>query len=392
MPDDSPERERGLPRAAVAVAAALGVAVAAWVATRTAQDEDAPDPRRFAAIPKIDVHVHVPPTLVPSVARLFARHGVVKALNASGGQPGRGLAAAAAASERVGGALPPYCHLDWRYLEAPDWPTYARDALAACKRNGAVGLKIFKALGLGYEDSSGHLVRVDDPRLDVAFEEAGRLGLPVLIHTADPKAFFEPPDERNERYAELRAHPSWSFYGERRPGEPWPSWRELLDQLDRRIGRHPSTTFIGAHFGNAPEEPALVARMLDRHPNYVIETGARIPEIGRHRPEEMRAFFRRFRDRILFGTDFQVAPGGFVLGSAGTELAGLDDVPGFYRAHWRYFETNDRGFAHPTPIQGDWTIDGIGLGHDVLEALYHRNAERVFGFSPVTLRGSASEP
>ncbi len=353
----------------------VGIGLLAWLLLSS----DRPAPPRFADIPKIDVHVHVPPGMASSTARLFADHGVVMALNASGGHPGERLAAAVAASERAAGRLPPYCHLDWRRVSSPQWRPYARAALAACKEQGAIGLKIFKALGLGYEDSDGRLLRVDDPRLDVAFEEAGRLGLPVLIHTGDPKAFFEPPDPRNERYAELRAHPSWSFYGTRPGGERWPSWRALLDQLDRRIGRHPNTTFVGAHFGNAPEDPELVAQMLNRHRNYVIETGARIPEIGRHRPEEMRAFFRRFRDRVLFGTDFQVVPGGFVLGSAGTELAGLDDVPGFYRAHWRYFETNDRRFAHPTPIQGNWRIDGLGLEREVLDALYHRNAERVFG-------------
>ena len=360
-----------------ALGVGVGVALLGWLLL--APEHPA---TRFAGIPKIDVHVHVPPSLVPSVARLFARHGVVMALNASGGHPGERLAAAAAASEEAGGRLPPYCHLDWRRVSSPQWRSYARATLAACKEQGAVGLKVFKALGLGYEDENGQLLRVDDPRLDVAFDEAGRLGLPVLIHTGDPRAFFEPPTPDNERYAELSAHPSWSFYGTRRGSEPWPTWRELLDQFGRRVGRHPRTTFVGAHFGNAPEDPDLVAQMLESPPNYVIETGARIPEIGRHRPEEMRAFFERFRERILFGTDFQAAPGGFVLGSAGTELAGLDDVPGFYRAHWRYFETRDRAFAHPTPIQGDWTIDGIGLPRSVLEALYRRNAERVFGLPP----------
>ncbi|MEM9069417.1 MAG: amidohydrolase family protein [Myxococcota bacterium] len=339
----------------------------------------APSPERsFADISKIDVHVHVPPTLVSNASRLLKQHGIRLAFNASGGHPGQGLAANAAASEAVRGALPPYCHLDWRYAGAPDWENYVQQALSACRAQGAVGLKIFKALGLGYRTPEG-LLAVDDPRLDVAFEEAGRLGLVVLIHTGDPKAFFEAPTPDNERYAELQAHPSWSFYGPRPDGGEWPSWRDLLDQLDRRIGRHPQTTFLGAHFGNAPEEPALVGRMLDAHPNYVIETGARIPEIGRHNPEQMRAFFRRYRDRILFGTDTQVIPGGFVLGSAGTDIDTIDRVPAFFHAHWRYFETNDRDFAHPTPIQGDWTIDGIGLERAELEAIYFRNAERVFG-------------
>lgn len=362
------------------------VAIAAFYFAR--RDVEQPATPRFADIPKIDVHVHVSPSLMPSVSRLLARHGIRIALNASGGHPGDELAASVRAGQRLDGAVRSYCNIGWRYFQEPDFADYSRQVLDACKAQGAIGLKIFKGLGLGYVTSDGELLAVDDPRLDAAFERAGEIGLPVLIHTGDPKAFFQPPTPDNERFAELEAHPSWSFHGPRPDGGEWPSWEALLEQLDRRIGRHPNTTFVGAHFGNAPEEPARVGAMLERHPNYVVETGARIPEIGRHDPGEMRAFFVRWRERILFGTDFQAVPGGFVLGSAGTDIDGADRVPFFFRSHWRYFETADRDFAHPTPIQGDWTIDGLDLPEDVLHDVYHRNAERVFGLSipPATSR------
>ena len=346
-------------------------------------------PSRYAAIPKIDVHVHVPRSLTASAMRIFRRNGVALALNASGSEPGERLAMLVESGAEVG--LHPYCHLDWRAVADEDFATYAEDTLRRCHEQGAVGLKIFKGLGLGYANEDGTLLRVDDPRLDPAFEAAGRHGLPVLIHTGDPKAFFEPNTPANERYAELSAHPSWSFHGEilDRDGEPtgmqWPSWESMLEQFENRVARHPDTTFVGAHFGNAPEEPDRVDRMLDAYPNLVIETGARIPEIGRHDPERMRAFFEKHAERILFGTDFQMSPGGgFVLGSMGESMDPPSRIPIFYEAHWRYFETDDRDFAHPTPIQGDWTIDGLGLPREVLEQIYHRNAERIFGLEPVT--------
>ena len=370
-------------RRIVIAALAVGVvAVAIGAVVMSEREQRAADPaERFAEIPKIDVHVHVAPSLMPSVSRLLARHGIRIALNASGGHPGEELAGAVSAGRRLDGAVRSYCNIAWRYVEDPDFADYSREVLDACKADGAIGLKVFKGLGLGYITSDGELLAVDDPRLDAAFEHAGEVGLPVLIHTGDPKAFFEPPTPDNERYDELQAHPSWSFHGPRPDGGEWPSWSALLDQLDRRIGRHPRTTFVGAHFGNAPEEPERVGAMLERYPNYVVETGARIPEIGRHDPERMRAFFVRWRERILFGTDFQAVPGGFVLGSAGTDIDGPERVPFFFRAHWRYFETADRDFAHPTPIQGNWTISGLDLPEDVLHDVYHRNAERVFGLS-----------
>lgn len=357
---------------------ATAVVVGVWPDARI--EEPSPSADSYAPILKIDVHVHVPPERAGEAVRVFARHGVRLALNASGGHPGRSLDASAEASRATGGRLLNYCSLDFSRVEDTGWLDYATDTLERCRESGAVGLKIYKGLGLGISLSDGRLLRVDDPRLDVAFDTAARLRLPVLIHTGDPQAFFRPPNEDNERYDELSAHPSWSFYGERTEGERWPSWEEIFTQFENRLARSPRTSFVGAHFGNAPEEPERVARLLEAHPNLVIETGARIPEIGRHDPRRMRDFFLRFRDRILFGTDVQMGrSGSWVLGSSGAQPDPVEWIPVFYERHWRYFETADRSFPHPTPIQGNWTIDGIHLPRDVLEDLYRRNAERVFG-------------
>ncbi len=336
---------------------------------------------RFAAIPRIDVHVHVPPEHARAAVRLFREHGgVYIALNASGGEPDGELQESIAAAKPTHGALHQYCSIDFSLVERPDFAGYARAALDTCQKAGAVGLKIYKALGLGIRVASGALLAIDDPRLDAAFERAGELGLPVLIHSGDPQAFFRPPTRDNERYAELSAHPGWSFYGPRSDGHGvWPSWHEIFDQYERRVARHPHTRFLGAHFGNAPEEPETVARMLDTYPNLFVETGARIPEIGRHPAARMRELFIRHRERILFGTDFQIRrDGSLALGSAGKRPDPVERIPFFYQAHFRYFETADRGFAHPTPIQGDWTIDGVQLPQPVLEDLYFRNAMRLF--------------
>ena len=296
--------------------------------------------------------------------------------------PGQGLELSSEVARQTHGRLLFWCNFDFRRVEDPEWVDYVSSTLTRCKELGGRGLKIFKALGLGIVLSDGHLLAIDDPRLDIVFEKAADLGLPVLIHSGDPQAFFRAPSADNERYAELRAHPDWSFYGNRaeeRGGGRWPSWAEVFAQFERRVARHPRTTFVGAHFGNAAEDPALVGRMLDRNPRYVIDTAARVPEFGRHPARQMRAFFERYADRILFGSDTGIGPDHVTLGSSGEEPDTRDRVPFFFDAHWRYFETNGRRMAHPTPIQGRWRIDGIGLPREVLERLYWRNAARVLG-------------
>jgi len=247
-----------------------------------------------------------------------------------------------------------------RELQVPGYGERIAALLERAKQMGARGLKVPKGLGLGYVGPDGKLLPVDDPGLDPMFEACGRLGMPVSIHTADPKVFWNPVTPDNERYEELKSHPGWSFYD-----AGVVPWSDMLDQLERRIARHPRTTFVSVHFGNAAEEPDRVARMLRTYPNLYIDTAARIPEFGRHPAEKMRAFF---------------LPGDLVLGSGGDELPKPEEIDLFFRSSYRYFQTSEI-LPSPTPIQGRWTINAINLPREVLEKIYFRNAQKVMGLA-----------
>jgi len=247
-----------------------------------------------------------------------------------------------------------FTQIDWSKINEPTFSDLmvrqVRDSVA----RGARGVKILKELGLGVRDSTGKLISIDDPRLDPVWEECGRLGIPVFIHTADPEAFFHPIDATNERYEELIEHPDWSFYG----GD-YPSLRELLAQRDRMFAKHPQTTFVALHFGSWPENLDFVEQTLQKFPNVMIETGAREGEIGRQ-PRRTRQLFMQYSDRIMFGTD-----------------EGADES--MYKNYFRWLETEDEYFPYAQyPAQGRWMIYGLGLPADVLEKVYHRNAEELF--------------
>lgn len=326
---------------------------------------------------KIDVHTHFSVESAQRTLELMDAHGLDTVVNLSGGAPGQGLEAEVALAAAHPGRIVVFTNLDWD--EARTGEGYGRrlaDQLVHAKAAGARGLKIAKGLGLAIRDASGQLVRVDDPELDPLFETAGALNLPIAIHVGDPVAFWQSPTRDNERFDELSAHPRWSYFG-----RPVPSWVELFSALERRIARHPGTTFISVHFGNAPEDPARVAAQLDRYPNLYVDTAARVPELGRYPAEKMRQIFLRHQDRILFGTDLGVGvqPSALMLGSTGAEPPTPADVERFFSMTWRYFETNDKGFPHPTPIQGRWSIDGIGLPREVLAKVYAGNAARLLG-------------
>ncbi len=140
---------------------------------------------------------------------------------------------------------------------------------------GADGLKIWKPFGLHVRDQQGALVAIDDVRLDPLWATAGELGVPVLIHVADPVAFFDPLDATNERFEELNAHPDWQF-----PSPPFPPFMRIMTDLKSLVTRHAGTTFIGAHVGCYSENLGWVGQMLDDCPNYFVDISARISELG----------------------------------------------------------------------------------------------------------------
>ncbi len=256
------------------------------------------------------------------------------------------------------------------YAKAAE-PGYARfqaDEIEKAHARGAKGLKVLKTLGLFLREriKEGPLVKVDDPRFDPMWEAAGALGMPVLIHTSDPVAFFLPTDRFNERYEELYRHPDWSFHG-----RDFPSDEELQQARLRVVARHPKTNFVFAHMGKA-EDLEFVASCLEKYPNVYVEISARIGELGRQ-PRTARRFFERFQDRILFGTD--AVPNGIEVPQQifGDEL---------YQIYYRFLETEDEYFDYapaPVPPQGRWCIYGLGLPEPILRKVYYQNAARLLG-------------
>ena len=241
-----------------------------------------------------------------------------------------------------------YMNLDYK-----DWdqPNFAQEAVRQVEKGyklAAAGFKEWKRFGLFLRDGQGKLIHVDDPRLDPMWERLGQLNIPVSIHVADPKAFFEPYNNRNERWQELKDHKSW-WFGD---ANVYPGWKDLLEALNRVVGRHPHTTFVCVHFANNAEELDWVADSLTCHPNMNVDLAARIPELGRHDPGKVHDMFVKFQDRILFGTEFQSLQSKMILGSSGNEPPPTDaDAEVFFRKEYRWLETWDRDWAHMTPIR-----------------------------------------
>jgi uncharacterized protein len=231
------------------------------------------------------------------------------------------------------------------------WAEKTVKDLEADVKAGAKGLKVYKSLGFSYKDNKGNVLRVDDPRLDPVWEKCGQLGIPVLIHTADPKQFWQEADENNERWLELLTNPN----RKRSATDPAP-WEDLIQQQHNVFRKHKNTKFINAHFGWFANDLAHLGKLLDELPNVYVEFGAVIAELGRQ-PKMAKQFFEKYQDRILFGKDSW--------------------VPSEYATYFRVLETEDEYFPYHKKYHAYWKMYGMGISDDVLKKIYYKNAIKI---------------
>jgi predicted TIM-barrel fold metal-dependent hydrolase len=320
-----------------------------------------------AAMPAVDIHTHLGRLEDPGVWAVRDVQGLVERMDALNLEllvnlDGQWADELDANIERYDRAHPgrflTFCNIDFDAFARGEGTAHLVAQLEDSARRGARGVKVFKSLGLGHRDGDGRLLMPDDPRVIPIFQRAGELGLPVLIHTADPLAFFDPLDAANERIDELLENPDW-WVGD--PGT-FPAFDTLYASLDRLLGACPDTVFIGAHVACLAEDLDRVADMLTRHPNFVADIAARLGELGRQ-PRRFARLVEEFPARVLFGTDENPL------------------ISGQFEPYFRFLETTDEGFeydlAFDIPPTGRWLASGAGLRTAHLRAVYRDNARRI---------------
>jgi uncharacterized protein len=248
------------------------------------------------------------------------------------------------------GRFATFTNVDFSTINEPGWSEKAAKLLEDdVKIRGAVGLKIYKNLGFSVKNTDGSLVPVNDKRIDAVWAKAGELGIPVIIHSADPASFWQPLNQFNERWLELKTHP-----GRKKDADKGDfSFEQIITQQHKIISKHPKTKFISAHMGWYPNNLTKLDSLLTAMPNMYVEIGAVISELGRQ-PRNSNKFFTKWQDRILFGKDSW--------------------VPSEYATYFRVLETEDEYFQYHKKYHAFWPMYGIGLSDAVLKKVYYKNA------------------
>lgn len=244
-----------------------------------------------------------------------------------------------------------FTNMDFSAIDDPEWQGRMLKQLEEDVKKGAKGLKIYKSLGMYNRDSKGNRIRIDDPRIDPIWNKCGELGIPVLIHAADPKPFWDPMDANNERWLELKTHPN------RKRGNTDPApWEQIIQEQHNMFRKHPKTKFINAHMGWYANDLKKLGGLLDQIPNMYVEIGAVIAELGRQ-PRAAREFMIKYQDRVMFGKDSW--------------------VPEEYATYFRVLETADDYFPYHKRYHAFWRMYGLDLPDEVLKKLYYKNALKV---------------
>ena len=304
-----------------------------------------------AKFPFIDVHSHQRDMSIEALTDLVADMDVMNEaimVNLSGGS-GESLKEKI---DNINKSFPNrfavFANVDFEGAKDLEWGKKAASQLEEDINNGAKGLKIFKSLGLRNKDADGKRLAIDDPRLDPIWAKCAEMGVPVLIHAADPKSFWDEMDSDNERWLELKTHPR----RKRTATDPAP-FEQIIQEQHNVFKKHPNTKFINAHMGWHANNLKKLGELLDEMPNMNVGISAVIAELGRQ-PQNARAFFIKYQDRVLFGKDSW--------------------KPEEFPTYFRVLESNDEYFPYYKKYHAFWSMYGLNLPDNVLKKLYYQNA------------------
>jgi predicted TIM-barrel fold metal-dependent hydrolase len=325
----------------------------------------------FAQVEKIDAHVHIHGRGDGFMAQAIRDHMRILTINVDypdfPSLPAQQHDAVSLKS-RYPGRVAFAAAFSVENFNQPDWAKGALKQVNGALKEGAVGVKVWKNIGMSLRDPDGRYVMLDDPRFAPVFARLERAHVVLLGHQAEPLNCWLPFEQMTVSSDRdyFREHPQYYMY--KHP--EMPSHDAILAARDRFLAAHPALRFDAVHLASLEWDVDKVAEFLDRFPNSNVDLAARLVHLeyqAATHPDKVRRFLIRYQDRILYGSDDAYGP-------QDTDPKAVAEVHADWTADWRFLATSD--VLH-SPDFGQ-SFAGMHLPREVIDKIYRRNTEAMF--------------
>jgi predicted TIM-barrel fold metal-dependent hydrolase len=325
----------------------------------------------FRRVEKIDAHMHVHGRADRLMTQAIADHFRILTINVDAPDyPSihEQQLAAVSLRERYPGRVAFAATFSVKGFQSPRWAAAVVRDLDAAVAQGAVGVKIWKNIGMELRDADGRFVMPDDARLEPIISHLERAHLVLLGHQAEPRNCWLPLEQMTVRSDReyFEAHPQ--YYMHLHPDMP--SQETILAARDRMLRAHPGLRFDAVHLASLEWDVDKVADFLDRFPNARVDMAARLVHLeyqAASQPEKVRDFLIRYQDRVLYGSDDAYGPDD-------NDPRAIEEVHADWLNDWRFLVTSGR--MHSADFDAEFP--GLRLPRAVVDKIYRRNAEALF--------------
>lgn len=318
----------------------------------------------YEEMTKIDAHVHIR-TEKPDIMEFATAEGfkllTINTRSSSQAYIDEQMQYAKAMNEQYPNRISYITTFSMENFEDPSWGERVIRKLKKDFEEGAIGVKVWKDIGMTFRDSLNNFVLIDDPLFDPVFEFIVNNKKTVIAHIGEPKNCWLPLDSMtvNNDRVYFSEHPQYHMYLH----PEYPSYEQLVASRDNLLARHPDLRLVGAHLGSLEWSVDELAKRLDRFPNLAVDMAARVCHFQVQEREKVREFIMKYQDRLLYATDL-------VLSDKDDFEERKSWLEKEWRSDWNYFSTGET----MTSPNVDGSFRGLELDDDVLKKIYQTNA------------------
>jgi len=254
------------------------------------------------------------------------------------------------------------------HWDSAGWADETIEKLKTSFANGALGIKLWKNIGMVYKDSVGNFIMIDNPRFDPVIQFIIDQNKTVMGHLGEPKNCWLPIEQMtvNGDKEYFKNNPEYHMFLH----PEYPSYEDQINARDRFLARHPDIRFVGAHLGSLEYDVDSLAKRLDKFPYMAVDMAARISHLqyqSKSNREKVRNFIIKYHDRLIYATDSGIS-------STSVPEESKNELHKRWLSDWKYFATDQS----MTVNEVDGEFQGLKLPKTVMDDIYRNNAIKWF--------------